>query len=65
VERIMLELRLATGLPVSVLTESGRTAAKQAADDGFLRPSVLDQGRCVLTDRGRLLADAVVQQLIA
>ncbi|MGP4016405.1 radical SAM family heme chaperone HemW [Saccharopolyspora sp. 5N708] len=65
VERIMLELRLATGLPVEVLDESGRLAAKQAVADGLLRRDALTAGRCVLTDRGRLLADGVVQRLIA
>jgi putative oxygen-independent coproporphyrinogen III oxidase len=64
IERIMLELRLATGLPVDALDESGRVAAKQAAADGLLRREALTAGRCVLTDRGRLLADGVVQRLI-
>ncbi|MCI2420961.1 radical SAM family heme chaperone HemW [Saccharopolyspora sp. K220] len=65
IERIMLELRLTTGLPVEVLDESGRLAAKQAVADGLLRRDALTAGRCVLTDRGRLLADGVVQHLIA
>ncbi|GAA0532145.1 coproporphyrinogen III oxidase [Saccharopolyspora subtropica] len=64
IERIMLELRLAEGLPVDVLDEPGLLAAKQAAADGLLRPVALAAGRCVLTDRGRLLADGVVQRLI-
>jgi putative oxygen-independent coproporphyrinogen III oxidase len=64
IERIMLELRLATGLLVDALDESGRVAAKQAAADGLLRREALTAGRCVLTDRGRLLADGVVQRLI-
>ncbi|MEU6262093.1 radical SAM family heme chaperone HemW [Saccharopolyspora shandongensis] len=64
IERIMLELRLATGLPVAALDEQGRVAAKQAAADGLLEREDLTAGRCVLTDRGRLLADGVVQRLI-
>nr|WP_221316172.1 radical SAM family heme chaperone HemW [Saccharopolyspora gloriosae] len=64
VERIMLELRVAEGLPLSALTADGVLAAKQAAEDGLLRPDALSAGRCVLTDRGRLLADAVVQRLL-
>ncbi|MGW0890337.1 radical SAM family heme chaperone HemW [Saccharopolyspora sp. NPDC002578] len=64
VERIMLELRVAEGLPLSALTADGVLAAKQAAEDGLLRPDALSTGRCVLTDRGRLLADAVVQRLL-
>ncbi|MEV0681124.1 radical SAM family heme chaperone HemW [Actinosynnema sp. NPDC050436] len=63
VERVLLELRLATGLPVEVLDPAARTEAKAAADDGLLDPDALARGRCVLTDRGRLLADAVVRRL--
>ncbi|QGK69273.1 coproporphyrinogen III oxidase [Allosaccharopolyspora coralli] len=65
VERVMLELRLAGGVPVDVLDESGVLAAKQAVTDGLLRAEDLRAGRCVLTDRGRLLADAVVHALLA
>jgi putative oxygen-independent coproporphyrinogen III oxidase len=64
VERVMLELRLATGVPVDVLDGAGRVAAKQAVEDGLLRSEALRAGRCVLTDRGRLLADGVVQRLL-
>jgi putative oxygen-independent coproporphyrinogen III oxidase len=63
-ERVMLELRLATGLPADLLDATGRVAAKQAVEDGLLRPAELAAGRCVLTDRGRLLADGVVQRLL-
>ncbi|MDA3646603.1 radical SAM family heme chaperone HemW [Saccharopolyspora indica] len=65
IERIMLELRVAAGLPVTALGESGVLAAKQAVADGLLDREALTRGRCVLTDRGRLLADGVVQRLIA
>ncbi|WP_114454020.1 radical SAM family heme chaperone HemW [Halopolyspora algeriensis] len=64
IERIMLELRLATGLPAEVLDDAGRLAAKQAVQDGLLRGEALERGRCILTDRGRLLADGVVQRLL-
>ncbi|MFD9706022.1 radical SAM family heme chaperone HemW [Lentzea sp. NPDC059081] len=62
VERVLLELRLAEGLPLDVLDSAGREEAKQAIADGLLEPS---DDRCVLTDRGRLLADAVVRRLLA
>ncbi|MFR9729394.1 radical SAM family heme chaperone HemW [Saccharopolyspora sp. MS10] len=64
IERIMLELRVAEGLPATALDEAGAKAAEQAAADGLLREADLSAGRCVLTDRGRLLADAVVQRLL-
>ncbi|MQA11060.1 MAG: coproporphyrinogen III oxidase [Pseudonocardiaceae bacterium] len=63
VERVMLELRLVEGLPVDALDEAASAEAKLAAADGLLRPDALDAGRCVLTSRGRLLADAVVRRL--
>ncbi|MBB5957789.1 oxygen-independent coproporphyrinogen-3 oxidase [Saccharothrix tamanrassetensis] len=63
VERVLLELRLAVGLPVDVLDADGQAEAKVAAADGLLDPDALAGGRCVLTDRGRLLADAVVRRL--
>ncbi|MET1071055.1 MAG: radical SAM family heme chaperone HemW [Umezawaea sp.] len=63
VERVLLELRLREGLPLDVLDDDARAEAKVAADDGLLEPDALAEGRCVLTDRGRLLADAVVHRL--
>ncbi|MGW4059571.1 radical SAM family heme chaperone HemW [Amycolatopsis sp. NPDC004747] len=63
-ERIMLELRVAEGLPLDVLDEPGLAEARAAAAEGLLDPSALDsRGRAVLTDRGRLLADGVVRRL--
>ncbi|HEY3685672.1 MAG TPA: radical SAM family heme chaperone HemW [Streptosporangiaceae bacterium] len=62
-ERVMLELRLAAGLPLDVLDADGRVAAKRALADGLLDPAAHSGGRAVLTLRGRLLADAVVRDL--
>ena len=64
VERVLLEIRLADGLPVQVLDELGRKAAVRAVDDGLVEASALGAGRVVLTQRGRLLADAVVRDLL-
>ncbi len=64
-ERVMLRLRLASGLPLSLLDDAGRAAASQAGADGLLDPAALDGGYAVLTRRGRLLADAVVHALLA
>ena len=60
VERILLELRLVDGLPLSVLEPAGLAAAARNADDGLL---TLTESHAVLTARGRLLADAVVRDL--
>ncbi|ASU80880.1 coproporphyrinogen III oxidase [Actinopolyspora erythraea] len=65
VERVMLELRLSEGLAVEALDEAGVAEAWRAVTDGLLRSDALRAGRCVLTDRGRLLADGVVRRLIA
>jgi len=64
VERVLLELRLVEGLPVAVLDDTGRAEARLAAADGLLEEDALTAGRCVLTRRGRLLADAVVRRLL-
>ncbi|MBC6449648.1 radical SAM family heme chaperone HemW [Actinokineospora xionganensis] len=63
VERVLLELRLSDGLALSALDEAGQVEAVEAAKDGLLDGPSLAAGRCVLTSRGRLLADAVVRRL--
>ncbi|MFD8544056.1 radical SAM family heme chaperone HemW [Streptomyces sp. NPDC059649] len=64
VERILLELRLADGCPLDLLAPTGARAAKAALADGLLEPVPYSAGRAVLTLRGRLLADAVVRDLV-
>jgi putative oxygen-independent coproporphyrinogen III oxidase len=61
VERILLEVRLREGLPLDLLRPAGLAAAQRHAADGLL---VLDPDRARLTLRGRLLADAVVRDLV-
>lgn len=63
-ERVMLALRLATGLPLELLAGPGRAAAARAGTGGLLEAGALPAGRAVLTRRGRLLADAVVRDLL-
>lgn len=63
-ERVMLELRLAAGLPVDALDEAGVAAAAGVVVDGLLDPDALHAGRARLTGRGRLLADLVVRSLL-
>ncbi|WP_199434921.1 radical SAM family heme chaperone HemW [Qaidamihabitans albus] len=63
-ERVLLELRLAEGLALDVLALAGRRAAADAAAEGLLDAPLVEAGRAVLTDRGRLLADAVVRRLV-
>lgn len=61
VERVLLELRLRDGLPASVLDDAGRKGADDAAARGLL---TVQDDRLVLTRDGRLLADAVVRDLL-
>ncbi|MFD4394272.1 radical SAM family heme chaperone HemW [Kitasatospora sp. NPDC058397] len=64
VERILLELRLAEGIPLTLLTDTGRHAAARHLADGLLAAEPYAGGRAVLTLQGRLLADAVVRDLV-
>ena len=63
-EDVLLRLRLADGLRLSTLDESGRDAARRALADGLLDATAYHDQRAVLTLRGRLLADAVVRDLL-
>jgi putative oxygen-independent coproporphyrinogen III oxidase len=65
VERVLLEVRLRDGLPLDVLGPRGRQEARRGRDAGLLDAPAYDGGRAVLTLRGRLLADAVVRDLLA
>jgi putative oxygen-independent coproporphyrinogen III oxidase len=62
-ETIMLGLRLREGLPLDALSPTGRERAAAAVAGGLLEPKAHSAGRAVLTDRGRLLADAVIRDL--
>jgi oxygen-independent coproporphyrinogen-3 oxidase len=59
VERVLLELRLRSGLPLTALDDPARAARVVA--DGLADPV---EDRLVLTVQGRLLADAVVRDLL-
>ena len=61
VEDVMLRLRLRDGLPVTVLSDGERARAQTAISDGLV---ALAADRLVLTDQGRLLADAVVRMVL-
>lgn len=63
-ERILLELRLRSGLDTSVLSAAGAQQARLEVADGLLDGAALAAGRAVVTDRGRLLADGIALRLI-
>ena len=65
-ERVLLGVRLAEGLPLSELSLTGRSAVAGLLADGLVdgRAAVRrEDPRIVLTRRGRLLADTVVRAL--
>jgi oxygen-independent coproporphyrinogen-3 oxidase len=64
VEDVMLRVRLADGLPLDALDDLGRVGAARALEDGLLELPAYRNGLVVLTLRGRLLADAVVRDLL-
>ncbi|MCW2614446.1 MAG: hemN [Frankiales bacterium] len=64
VERVLLEVRLRDGLPLSVLRPDGLAASARQVDEGLLEVGPHREGRAVLTLRGRLFADAVVRDLV-
>nr|WP_229116318.1 radical SAM family heme chaperone HemW [Parenemella sanctibonifatiensis] len=61
VEKVMLELRLAAGLRIADLREEGQRQVPDQIDRGLLQ---MVEDRIVLTQRGRLLADAVIRSLL-
>jgi putative oxygen-independent coproporphyrinogen III oxidase len=62
-EQVLLELRLAEGLPLEVLDAAGCAVAAREADEGRLERRAAASGRAVLTLDGRLLGDAVARAL--
>jgi putative oxygen-independent coproporphyrinogen III oxidase len=60
-EQVLLEVRLADGLP---LDQSAPGDAALLVAEGLLDGAALEDGRLVLTLRGRLLADHVVRRLL-
>jgi len=67
VERMLLELRLSEGLALEVLDDVGRKAVPDLVLRGLLAPTGAAAGsgrRVVLTRTGRLLADAVLRDLL-
>ena len=64
VEHVLLELRLSDGLAIGVLDDAGRANLPAQVERGLLSADELERGRLVLTQAGRLLADAVVRDLL-
>ena len=63
-ERVLLAVRLSSGLPVAELDPAARRAVARLVADGLVDGRRAVGGSVVLTRRGRLLADAVVRALL-
>jgi oxygen-independent coproporphyrinogen-3 oxidase len=63
-ERVLLGTRLVSGHPLDDLHEPGRIAARTLVARGLLDAEAFAAGRAALTLPGRLLADAVVRDLL-
>jgi oxygen-independent coproporphyrinogen-3 oxidase len=60
----MLESRIRQGLALEALTPSERARVGRLVEDGLIDSAAVESGRLVLTRRGRLLADAVVREVL-
>jgi oxygen-independent coproporphyrinogen-3 oxidase len=60
----MLRLRLREGLPLAGLTARAAAVAHRAVADDLIDPTGYSEGVMRLTLRGRLLADALVRDLV-
>ena len=64
VEHVMLGIRISEGIPVASLRSEGRRAVAGLIADGWLDGPAALAGTAVLTDAGRLMADAVTRRLL-
>ncbi|MGK0716007.1 radical SAM family heme chaperone HemW [Leucobacter sp. W1153] len=64
-ERVLLETRIITGLPIEVLLPDERNSVSGLIADGLIDGRAAIAGRVIPTLRGRLLADTVVHRLLS
>ncbi|WP_144942903.1 radical SAM family heme chaperone HemW [Kocuria salsicia] len=64
VEDVMLGIRIRDGLETARLQPEGRKAVAGLIADGWLDGAAAVRGTAVLTDAGRLMADAVTRRLL-
>jgi putative oxygen-independent coproporphyrinogen III oxidase len=64
-EHVMLGVRLREGLRVEAVPRAGLAKVPQLISWGLVERSAFTFGRLVLTQRGRLMADAVVRDLLS
>ncbi len=63
-ERIMLQIRLATGIALESLSESEQSALRSYLHDGYLLDTAWEHGSVTLSKTGRLIADRIVREIL-
>ena len=63
-EEIMLQIRLATGLQISSLASSEQSSLLGFLEQGHLLQPFWSDGRVVLSQSGRLIADRIVREML-
>jgi oxygen-independent coproporphyrinogen-3 oxidase len=63
-ERIMLEIRLASGIALESLSVSEQSALRSYLNDGYLLDSAWERGSVTLSKTGRLIADRIVREIL-
>jgi oxygen-independent coproporphyrinogen-3 oxidase len=63
-EEIMLQIRLASGIALSSLSAKESQSLPAFLAEGYLLSSAWEQGRVVLSQSGRLIADRIVREIL-
>jgi len=63
-EEILLQIRLATGIPLSMLSQNEQSSLSGFLAGGFLLDSAWERGLIVLSQTGRLIADRIVREIL-
>jgi len=63
-EEIMLQIRLASGIPLSSLSQGEQSSLPEFLADGYLLVPAWDRGTVVLSQTGRLIADRIVREIL-
>jgi len=63
-EEIMLQIRLATGIPLSSLSPNEQRSLPSFLADGYLLGPAWEGGSVILSQTGRLIADRIVREIL-
>jgi len=63
-EEIMLQIRLASGIPLASLSQGEQSSLPGLLADGYLLAPAWEGGSVVLSQTGRLIADRIVREIL-